>query len=352
MRFGITLMGDRVAPRCTSARSILVVSVNRGHITYRETAPLESNTIIDLISVLGDHQVDTLICGGISVMEIRELNQSLPIAIVDNVSGDCDEIISAVKESRIYPGFGLSHLGAEDALPSTPPISEKNRSIGGVSTGQLAGKQATDVSIGDLDCLRCKDRACLRGEKCHLALMSRGDDLSGERLQILQLVNSITHEHEGKLCRLAELVSFCLEMKYERVGIAFCIELLKQAEIVSGVLRRFFKVFPVCCQVVSSQEKDASPEDGASVGQIQSPGRIRCNPVAQAEILNRADTDLNVMLGLSLGADCLFTQVSRAPVTTLFVKDRSVEDNPVCIAYSKNYLTEIALFPPSENQSS
>jgi uncharacterized metal-binding protein len=284
-------------------------------------------------------------------MEIRELNQSLTIEIIDNVSGDCDEIISAVKESRIHPGFGLSHLGAEDAVPSTLSISEKNRSIGGVSAGQLAGKQATDVSIGDLDCLSCKDRVCLRGEKCHLALMGKGDDLSGEQLQILQLMDSITHKHEGKLCRLAELVSFCLEMKYERVGIAFCIELLKQAEIVTAVLRRFFEVFPVCCQVVSSQGKEVLPEDRAGAAQIRPPGRIRCNPVAQAEILNRADTDLNVMLGLSLGADCLFTQESRAPVTTLFVKDKSVEDDPICIAYSKNYLTEIALLSPPENQS-
>ncbi len=342
MRFGITLMGDRIAPRCTFAHSILVVAVNRGRITYRETVPFESKTIIDLISVLGDHQVDTLVCGGISIMEIRELNQSLSIAIIDNVSGRSDEIINAIKDSKIHSDFGLSHLETADAIPSTSPVDEQSRSNARESPGQIAGNQATDVSIGDIDCLNCKERVCLRGEECCLGLMSSGDDLSGERLQILQSVANVTHNNEGKLCRLAELVSFCLAMEYERVGVAFCMDFLKHAEIVTVVLRRFFEVFPVCCQVVGNREREASTKNIAGAGQVQQPGRILCNPVAQAEILNRVNTDLNVILGLSIGADCLFTQASRVPVTTLFVKDKQVEDNPICVTYSENYFEEIA----------
>ncbi len=321
----------------------MVVVVNRGRITYRETVPFESKTIIDLISVLGDYQVDTLVCGGISIMEIRELSQSLRIAIIDNVSGRSDEIINAIKDSKIHSYFGLSRPETADAIPLTFPVYERSRSTADrESPGQVAGNQATDVSIGDIDCLDCKERVCLRGEECYLGLMSSGDDLSGERLRILQSVTSMTNKHERKMCRLAELVSFCLEMKYERVGIAFCMDLLEQAEIVAGVLRMFFEVFPVCCQVVGSGEKKALPDNRAGSDRVQQPGRIPCNPVVQAEILNRVNTDLNVMIGLSLGADCLFTQASRAPVTTLFVKDMQVEDNPICVAYSKNYFEEIA----------
>jgi len=111
MRLGITLLGDRVAPRCTFAESILIVVKDRGRITHRETVQLENNTIIDLMNVLRDYKVETLVCGGISVMEIRELVQSLDIAIVDNVAGDIDEIIKTIRVGTIHPGYGLQHLG-------------------------------------------------------------------------------------------------------------------------------------------------------------------------------------------------------------------------------------------------
>jgi uncharacterized metal-binding protein/predicted Fe-Mo cluster-binding NifX family protein len=351
MRFGIPLMADRVAPRCTFAHSILIVASDRGRITYQEKVSFEINTIIDLISVLEDHEVDTLICGGISVVEIRELNQSLSIEVIDNVSGSSDEIVTAVKDSKIHPGFGISPPGTTDAVPSTLSIGERSRLISGESPGQVIRKQAADASIGSIHCLDCKERVCLRGEACHLGLMSSGDGLSGEGLRIMQSVASMTRKHEGKLCRLAELVNFCLEMKYKRVGIAFCMDLVKQAEIVAEVLRRFLEVFPVCCKVVSSREREASPENGVGINHVQLAERIPCNPVAQAEILNLADTDLNVILGLSLGADCVFTQVSRAPVTTLLVKDRLAEDIPICVAYSKNSLAEITVLPTRDDQS-
>lgn len=51
--------------------------------------------------------------------------------------------------------------------------------------------------------------------------------------------------------------------------------------------------------------------------------QVACNPQGQAEVLNRISTDLNVVVGLCIGADCTFSQSSEAPVTTLFVKDKS-----------------------------
>lgn len=112
MNFGITLLGDRIAPRSTFAESILIVVKDRGQVTCREAIPLENNTIIDLINVLGDYQVDTLICGGISITEIREITQSLDIAIIDNVAGNIDEIIKTIGNGTIHSGYGFSHLGA------------------------------------------------------------------------------------------------------------------------------------------------------------------------------------------------------------------------------------------------
>ena len=124
MRYGIPLVGDRVAPRSTFAESILIVEINGDRVTHKETVPLEGNTIIDLINVLRDYQVDTFVCGGISIMEIRELVHSFDITIIDNVIGNIDEIIRAIEQGRIHSGYGFSHLKSTDSVPHTlPPVT-------------------------------------------------------------------------------------------------------------------------------------------------------------------------------------------------------------------------------------
>ena len=55
------------------------------------------------------------------------------------------------------------------------------------------------------------------------------------------------------------------------------------------------------------------------------------NPVAQALLLNEAGTDLYLIVGLCVcvGHDIIFTQNTKAPVTTLIVKDRVLAHKPV-----------------------
>jgi uncharacterized metal-binding protein len=65
-----------------------------------------------------------------------------------------------------------------------------------------------------------------------------------------------------------------------------------------------------------------------------------CDPITQAAVLADAGCELNVVVGLCLGADCVFTGASRVPVTTLFVKDRSLANNPIGALYSEYYLQE------------
>jgi uncharacterized metal-binding protein len=57
-------------------------------------------------------------------------------------------------------------------------------------------------------------------------------------------------------------------------------------------------------------------------------------------VLSEAGTEFNVVVGLCMGADCLFTKASTAPVSTLFVKDRSLANNPIGALYSDYYLKE------------
>lgn len=60
-----------------------------------------------------------------------------------------------------------------------------------------------------------------------------------------------------------------------------------------------------------------------------------CNPLLQAELLNQAETGINIIIGLCVGHDMLFTMNSNAPVTTLIVKDRFTGHNPVVSLYTE-----------------
>ena len=64
-----------------------------------------------------------------------------------------------------------------------------------------------------------------------------------------------------------------------------------------------------------------------------------CNPIAQASLLARAGTELNVVIGLCVGHDSLFFMHSKAPVTVLVAKDRVLGHNPVAGLYTSHSYT-------------
>ena len=113
MRFGIPLLANRVAPRCTFADSVLLVTAKRRRIQDQAVVPLEGTTWADLAALLTEHQVDTLICGGISPTT-RESIRGRQVSVIDNVAGTADEVLEALQErGQIQSGFGL---GRDDGL--------------------------------------------------------------------------------------------------------------------------------------------------------------------------------------------------------------------------------------------
>ena len=55
---------------------------------------------------------------------------------------------------------------------------------------------------------------------------------------------------------------------------------------------------------------------------------LSCNPAGQADYLAQNNTELNISFGLCIGHDIIFNQKTKAPVTTLIVKDREHKHNP------------------------
>jgi len=133
--------------------------------------------------------------------------------------------------------------------------------------------------------------------------------------------------------RILEICEFARKMGYEKLGLAFCVGLTREAAIVSEIFTRYgFEVVSVVCKVgaVPKEEIGIKEAEKIYVGTFEA----MCNPIAQAEILNRAEVDFNVALGLCVGHDSLFFRHARAPVTVLAVKDRVTGHNPLSAVYT------------------
>jgi uncharacterized metal-binding protein len=158
--------------------------------------------------------------------------------------------------------------------------------------------------------------------------------------RILESTWDVALEEERNLCRLAELVYFALEMGYRRLGVAFCEDLREPASILTSVLRRFFEVVPVSCKARNQNDGDGDAQR-AWPADVVPEGQTPCDPVSVVAALNSRSTDLNVLVGLCVGADCIVNEKSEAPVTTIFVKDKSLANNPIGAVYSHYYLDDI-----------
>jgi uncharacterized metal-binding protein len=134
--------------------------------------------------------------------------------------------------------------------------------------------------------------------------------------------------------RIKELIEFGKLINARKIGVAFCAGMRDEAARISNFLEKSgFTVASVLCKCGGVDKTDLHVARKYKIGD-PSEFEAGCNPVLQAELLNRAGTDINVIVGLCLGHDMLFTMNSKAPVTTLIVKDRLLGHNPVIALYS------------------
>jgi uncharacterized metal-binding protein len=170
-------------------------------------------------------------------------------------------------------------------------------------------------------------------ERAEIAALYAGDSLDG-------LINRVAAEVEGtyycKINRIEETIAFARRIGAKLIGIATCVGLAEETRILVDILRTSgFSTRTAVCKVGSIDKSEVGlPEEL----KIRQGFEASCNPVLQARILNRHKTDLNIVMGLCVGHDSLFYRHSKAPVTTLVVKDRLLGHNPVAGLYTaKSY---------------
>ncbi|HPR41377.1 MAG TPA: DUF1847 domain-containing protein [Candidatus Methanofastidiosa archaeon] len=144
--------------------------------------------------------------------------------------------------------------------------------------------------------------------------------------------------------RLREIVEYAKASGMTHIGLAFCKAVSNEAAIVGKVLESFgLEVDAILCKCGGINKEDVGvPKEN----KIRGPDAFEpsCNPVVQAQILNDRGTDINVLIGLCLGHDMIFTKHSNALVTTLIVKDKVTGNNPQAALY--NVFSKRAYFTP------
>ena len=138
----------------------------------------------------------------------------------------------------------------------------------------------------------------------------------------------------GKLTRAEEIIAFANRIEARKIGIATCIGLIEETRIFVKILKaNDLEPYTVLCKVGSVDKTEIGiPEEM----KLQKGGghEAICNPVLQAKLLNRWESDLNVIVGLCVGHDSLFIRHADAPVTTLITKDCVTGHNPAAALYT------------------
>lgn len=195
---------------------------------------------------------------------------------------------------------------------------------------------------------RRQDRLCIRPDgrhpdtcptASHPGLTQKSLELfADEEIRPFARAAAVTERHSYHIredgsrkpvtTRIEEIVDFCRQMKYLKLGLVFCIGLLREAGIVARIFEaRGLDVVSAVCKA------GACPKSGLDLApdELLCPENpeTMCNPILQAMLMNESKVDLNVLLGLCVGHDSLAIRYLKAPVTVLAVKDRMLGHNPL-----------------------
>ena len=136
--------------------------------------------------------------------------------------------------------------------------------------------------------------------------------------RIMQTAAEVEYEGYLRWCRVREPIEFASRMGFHKIGIACKAGAVPKTEM--GIDKK-------CCEI----------------------GVNSCNPILQAELLNKEKTEMNIVMGLCVGHDSLFYKYSDAIVTTLVTKDRVTGHNKRCrsvILCHEEKSEDVSEFPP------
>ena len=148
-----------------------------------------------------------------------------------------------------------------------------------------------------------------------------------------RLAREVAREGRGEWCRVEEAMEFAHRLGATRLGVVFCVGFRHEARILDRVLRaNGFEVASSCCKTGSVPKEEFGILDSQKVR----PGgpEMICNPLAQAELLNREGVQLVLLLGQCVGHDTATMAHLEAPVVCIAAKDRVLAHNTAASLYA------------------
>jgi uncharacterized metal-binding protein len=198
-----------------------------------------------------------------------------------------------------------------------------------------------------LSCAKCRVYACRKGDlerlpkECPILDNTEIYDKAiaqykSDPKQLACRSAKIESAGYGVWPRIREIMEFSKLSGFSRLGLAFCSGLRKEAIEINKIFEAAgFSMSSVICKTGGRPKEALGLKDEEKVR----PGNFEamCNPAAQAMLLNKEQTELNIVLGLCVGHDTLFIENSEAPITILAVKDRVTGHNPLAAIYASHY---------------
>lgn len=193
-----------------------------------------------------------------------------------------------------------------------------------------------------ISCHQCKTNPCLSSypqgmpDYCQAQKFKEAIDTSPEKYLDPEIAS--IHLATAKILkkggydwtRIQQCIEFAKELGVKKVGLAVCVGLIREGKEFARFLNRAgLEVVSVACMIGAIDAKDTGIPD-----EFVNQSGISCNPVAQAEIMNREETGLNFIYGLCIGHDTIFIMKSKAPVTYVVVKDTVTGNNPGAVLSS------------------
>ena len=175
-----------------------------------------------------------------------------------------------------------------------------------------------------MDCTKCKKKGCRKGSPCvdnSDAYLS--DYVNADNREVIKAASGlIDNGRAGTLSRLEEIVEYVLFRGYKKLGVAYCYGLEKYAEALKKYFdRRGINTVFVSCTVDGVTERQVDPDKESCT--------VSCNPIGQANALNKADVEMTLLMGLCLGHDILLQKHLNMDFTTFVVKDRVYNHKPL-----------------------
>jgi uncharacterized metal-binding protein len=144
---------------------------------------------------------------------------------------------------------------------------------------------------------------------------------------------AVVQEGQGNWCRVEEVIELAHRLGAMQLGIVFCSGFRAEARVLKRVLEaNGFGVSSTCCKTGSVSKERLGIKDSQKVR----PGNAEmiCNPIGQAELLNRENVHLVLLLGQCVGHDSATMAHINAPAVCVVTKDRALGHNTAAALYT------------------